>query len=356
MNSNRLDMLRARMGAAAVDGFFSVFPGDCRYLSGFTGDTGAVVVTRTEAFFLCDGRFTEQAHAEVTGFEIREVRGNLLVRLGELLEDRACQDAAFDPTTLTVAQQTDVRQAFTGTMIPNADLMSSLRMVKSAEEVELIRAASNIAEGALEDVVAGLRPGMTEQEVAARLEFEFRMRGASGPSFDTIVLFGPRSSLPHGQPGPTPLHSGDIVLIDLGCRRKGYCSDLTRTFAYDTIPDSWFDEIYAVVLKAQEAALDAVRPGARCAELDAIARTVIADAGYAKQFGHGLGHGVGIEIHEAPRVNSESDTELAPGMVITIEPGIYLAGRGGVRIEDLVVVTNDGCNVLTNSSKQLRIL
>lgn len=352
----RLGALRQQMKESGADCFFSVHAPDSRYFCGFMGDTSGLVVTESDAFFLCDARFTEQAHAEVAAFEVREVRGNFMRRLGELLTELDPGVAAYDPAHLTVAQQMDVQHAYQGELIPAAALASSLRLTKISEEIAAIRKASNIAEAALEATLAGLHAGITELELAARLEYEFKTRGASGPSFDTIVLFGSRASLPHGQPTDTPLQSGDTVLIDLGCRYAGYCSDLTRTYAYDTMPDRWFEEIYGIVLDAQQAALNAVHPGVRCSDLDAMARTVIADAGYGAHFGHGLGHGVGLEIHEAPRINSESDTLLAEGMVITIEPGIYLPGRGGVRIEDLVVVTNDGCDILTRSSKQLKVL
>jgi len=188
------------------------------------------------------------------------------------------------------------------------------------------------------------------------MEYEFKRRGAQGASFDTIALFGQKSSLPHGRPTDKPLERGDVVLIDFGCRKNGYCSDLTRTYVYGTIPGAWFEEVYDLTLTAQKLALEAVRPGMSCRELDAVARDLITEAGHGKHFGHGLGHGVGLEIHEAPRLNPESATVLEAGMVITIEPGVYLPGKGGIRIEDLVLVTKDGGELLSGSPKELRIL
>ena len=183
-----------------------------------------------------------------------------------------------------------------------------------------------------------------------------KKRGATGPSFDTIVLFGANSSLPHGVPGDALLKQGDIVLIDMGARLNGYCSDLTRTYVFGSIPGEWFEEIYALNLHAQRSALKAVRPGVTGREVEAVAREIMREGGLGDRFGHGLGHGVGIEVHEEPRLNTRSDSVLKAGMVVTVEPGIYLPGQGGVRIEDLVLVTESGCEVLTKLPKDLQVI
>jgi Xaa-Pro aminopeptidase len=222
--------------------------------------------------------------------------------------------------------------------------------------VDLIENASDLAEAALAEVVAGLKAGISEAEVAAELEYQFKKRGASEPSFHTIILFGERSSLPHGEPSNARLKPGDIVLIDMGCRYAGYCSDLTRTFVYDRMPAAWFTDIYQVTAAAQKAALAALHPGMPAHEVDAVARKIIADAGFGDNFGHGLGHGVGIEIHERPRLNSESDIVLREGMVVTIEPGIYLPNRGGVRIEDMAVLTGTGHRLISKYTRELKVL
>ncbi len=354
--SERIGKLRAGLAAAGVEAFFSVAPSDNAYLSGFHGSTSAVLVTAQEAFFFCDFRYTEQATAQVSGMQVEEVAGGLELRVGQCLQTLGVASCGFDPTRLTVQQWDKVRGVYSGELVTLDTLMPQLRWIKSPEEVASIRKASNVAEAALAEVVADLAPGQTECEVAARLEYEFRLRGASGVSFDAIVLFGARSSLPHGAPGDTPLREGDIVLIDCGCVVGGYCSDLTRTYVYGRMPGAWFQEIYQVTMSAQEAALVAVRPGAVASAVDKVARDQIDTAGYGSFFGHGLGHGVGLEVHEAPRLNKLSDTVLQPGMVVTVEPGIYLPARGGVRIEDLVVVTTDGCEVLTATGKALEVL
>lgn len=352
----RLKALRARLSEAGCDAFLSFAPPTNQYLAGFTGTTSVIIVTPLEAQFLCDFRYTEQAAVEVQGYAIEEMSGNLQMRAAERLGALGVATVAIEPGYMTISELNAIKSSFWGALKPVPDVISALRVVKSPDEIARIRAAGELAEGVLSDLVESLAPGVTERELAAQFEYEFKARGARGPSFDTIALFGARSSLPHGQPGERALQSGDIVLVDFGCRRDGYCSDLTRTYAFGTIPGAWFEEIYELTLTAQRMALEAVRPGLACKDLDAVARSLIADAGHGKHFGHGLGHGVGIEIHEGPRLNPESQAVLEPGMIVTIEPGIYLPGRGGVRIEDLVVVTKDGCENLSAAPKELRIL
>ena len=352
----RIQSVRERLAEAGCDAFVSFAPATNQWLSGFRGSTSAIIVTKDEALFLIDFRYTEQAATQVSGFTLQEVPGNIQVRAGERLAALGVGSAAFEPGYMTVAELDYVKSAYSGKLKPVPDVIGPLRMVKSKEEVETIRAAGSLAEGVLADLIQDLSPGITERELAAKFEYEFKARGASGASFDTIALFGARGSLPHGQPGDKRLERGDIVLLDFGCKFNGYCSDLTRTFAFGTIPGAWFEEIYHLTLTAQRRALEALGPGKPCREVDAVARDIITQGGHGKHFGHGLGHGVGIEIHESPRLNPESAAVLAPGMVVTVEPGIYLPGQGGVRIEDLVVITADGYENLSKAPKELRIL
>ena len=315
-----------------------------------------MIVTEDSAFFLADSRYIEQADTEVRGYGISEIKGDLLRRGGERLRDHGAKKVLYDPTGLTVDELNRLECSFEGELVGDTAFLPKMRQVKSPDEIACIRTASELAEGVLANVVAQIEEGQTEREIAARIEYEFKKRGASGSSFDTIALFGPRAALPHGIPGEKALEKGDIVLIDMGCRHSGYCSDLTRTYAFGTIPDAQFEEIYALVLAAQLNALQAVRPGAKGRDVDAAARDVITQGGHGDHFRHSVGHGVGIEIHEAPRVSHDSNTELVPGMVITVEPGVYIPKVWGIRIEDLVVVTEGGCDILTTSSKELRIL
>jgi len=354
--ASRIERLRAGLEHTDCDGYFTLARAESEYLTGFRGTTSVVLVTQKEAHFLCDFRYTEQAELQVRDLEIHEVDGAMETRAGEWLGRLGVTNAGFDSTVLTVHQHHHIGTAFEGTLTPLPDLVRGMRMVKEVEEVAKLRAASALAESVLTDLLPGFTAGVTEEEMAARFAYELRKRGAQGESFDMIALFGARSSLPHGMPGPKALESGDIVLLDFGCVLESYCSDLTRTFAYGTLPGAWFQEIYEVTQRAQEAALEAIRPGAACRDVDGVARGIISEAGYGQYFGHGLGHGVGLEVHEAPRLNKLSSAVLEPGMIVTVEPGIYLPEKGGVRIEDLVVVTEDGCERLTTTPKDLRIL
>lgn len=359
MSIDRIQSLRKKIEALGCDSFFSVSPPTNQYLSGmltaFYEISSVIVVTQEEAHFLCDFRYTEQANEEVTGFTITEINGDQLVRGAEKLNDLGAKQTLFDPNGITFAEHERWAKALSGDTTSHATIADELRLVKSREEITLIRKASELAEGVLTDIVPQLKTGAIEKEIAAQFEFEFKKRGATAASFDTIALFGAKSSLPHGEPAQKKLTPGDIMLFDFGCRLDGYCSDMTRTYVFEKSPGDWFDEIYNVTLEAQLAALDAVKPGAIGQDVDGIARTIISNAGYGDYFGHGLGHGVGIEIHENPRLNKESKTVLEPGMIVTVEPGIYLPGKGGVRIEDLLVVTENGCDILTKETKNLTV-
>jgi len=349
----RLEILQDKLARAGCDGFFSLYPATNQYLTGFRGSTSAVIVTERDQFFFCDARYTEQVRSEVTGFTVEEMSGDLCVRVAERLQFVSCGAAAFEPDQLSVSALRKMEKNFTGLLKECPGLVSDMRCVKNEEEVEIIEQAQRIAESALENVLDDLEEGISERELAAKLEYQMKAQGGDGASFDTIVLFGARSSLPHGKPSDARLHEGDIVLIDFGCRYSGYCSDLTRTFVFDSIPDDWFVGVYQTVSGAQHAALETAKAGLTCRELDAVAREHIRAAGYGEFFGHGLGHGLGIEIHEAPRLNALSETVLEPGMVVTIEPGIYVPGKGGVRIEDVIEVTSDGCRILTHAPKPM---
>lgn len=353
---SRLDALRAELQSHGCDAFVSFFSPANEYLTGFRGSTSAVLITATEAVFLCDFRYTEQAGEQVRGFVVEEVAGGVEAAAGERLKGLGVGRIAVEPSTLSLDQSMTVERTAGTAVVPVKGLGTTARMVKSEEEKAKLRASSALAEAALESVLPLLKEGITEAEFVAHLEFEFKKRGALGSSFSPIALFGSRSSLPHGVPGKKRLEFGDIVLLDLGCILESYCSDLTRTFVFGTIPGNWFEEIYKITLTAQLAALGAIRPGVSCRDADAVARGIISEAGYGKYFGHGLGHGVGLEIHEAPRLNQHSDTILQPGMAVTVEPGIYIPGQGGVRIEDLVLVTETGCEILTKLPKDLKVL
>lgn len=356
MSQERLTELRKRLAARGHDAYVSLAQPNNFYLTGFRGSTSGVVVSADEAWFLCDFRYYEQAAAQVSDYEVDRVTGSLSARTGERLKTLGAIHAAFEPVYMTVAQAEAIQKTFGAPLEPDNELVATMRQVKSPREIQKVRDALKLAEGVLGDLTGTLSAGISERELAAHIEYELKKRGASGASFDTIVLFGSRTSLPHGEPGDARLQHGDVVLLDFGCRLDGYCSDLTRTYAFSTIPDTWFTKIYEIVLAAQRRALEAARPGITARELDAAARTILTEGGFGEYFGHGLGHGVGIEIHELPRLGTESDTILESGMVVTVEPGIYLPGRGGVRIEDVIAITDEGCEVLSSAPKELKVL
>ncbi|MDP2871722.1 MAG: Xaa-Pro peptidase family protein [Bacillota bacterium] len=338
-----------------VEGLVVTRPENRFYLTGFTGSSGYVLVSLQHALLLTDFRYTEQAAQQAPAFEV--------VRHGspwfETLAERACAlgltHLGFEADHLSVADLQAMQAAVPGVRLtPLCGVVEQLRLVKEPAEIEIIARAAACSEGALRKVLESgvLRPGVREFEVAAELEHHMRQGGASRPAFDTIVASGPRSSLPHGRASDRRLAAGDFVTMDFGALVDGYCSDITRTVVIGRASPEQ-RRLYDLVLRAQLAGLGAVAPGAGGRAADEAARAIIRDAGHGDHFGHGLGHGVGIAIHEGPRLSPLSDSILQPGMVTSVEPGVYLPGWGGVRIEDLVAVTGDGCRVLTDSTKEL---
>ena len=323
-----------------------------RWLSGFTGTNGACLVTAEERVFLTDFRYTEQAAEQVgDGFEIVRAGRDLL---GDLASRLPRGRAGFDESQVTVkAHARLVEKAAEGTELVEAGgLVDELREVKDDGELKRIAAASELATAAFERMVERGLAGRTERAVALELEQEMRTAGAQDPSFPSIVAAGPQGALPHAEPRDAVIPAGVLVTIDWGARLDGYCSDCTRTLASGPVGERQ-REVYELVLRAQEEALAAVAPGAGCAAVDAVAREIIAAGGYGDRFGHGLGHGVGLEVHEGPRLTKGAEGTLVANSVVTVEPGIYLPGELGVRIEDLVVVADDGPRVLTGFTKAL---
>jgi Xaa-Pro aminopeptidase len=321
-----------------------------RYLTGFTGTNGACVVTRDDRVFITDFRYVERAEAEVRGYE--RVRGerDLLADAAALLRGRA----GFDDVHTSVRTHGKLAESIGEgvELVAAGGLVEDLREVKDEGEVAAMREAAGLADGVYQYIVERGLAGRTELAVARDAEREMRERGAEDPSFPTIVAAGPNGALPHHDPRDVEIPRDTLVVIDMGARVDGYCSDCTRTFATGALSDEAVG-VYELVRRAQEEARVAVRAGAGCREVDAVARDVIEAAGHGERFGHGLGHGVGLEIHEGPRLAKTAEGELRAGAAVTVEPGVYLPGAFGVRIEDLVVVTDDGCDVLTGFPKDL---
>ncbi|MCL4233177.1 MAG: aminopeptidase P family protein [Deltaproteobacteria bacterium] len=324
-----------------------------RYLSGFTGTEGALVVSRDRALFLTDSRYATQIIDEAPTFGHRIAPAkipNIAAALAELKATRV----GYEDEILPVARAIALRDATPGVdWIGLGSRLDALRLRKEPGEIDAMRRASRIAEIGLDRALAVLRPGVTERHVALALEFAMREAGASGTSFDTIVASGPRGALPHGVASDRAIERGEMVTIDFGCVADGYCSDQTVTVGVGPV-NGRMKQVYDVVLDAQLRAIDALRPGVSLRAVDALARGAIADAGYGEYFSHGLGHGVGMEIHENPRVSGSSDAVAEEGHVVTIEPGIYIPGEFGVRIEDTLVVTKSGCDRITSVDKSWR--
>ena len=325
-----------------------------RYLTGYTGSNGAALIGPETRVFFTDFRYQEQSAVEVDpSFQRRIEKLDLLEGLAAVLPAGELR-LAFEDGVMTVRSNARLRDLLDErvALVAAGDPVERLRAVKEPSELEKIRAASELADEAIREIMEQGLAGRTEREVAQALEDGMRRRGAQGVSFDSIVAAGPNGALPHATPRDVTIDTGELVVIDWGAELDGYCSDCTRTFATGEIAD---DEkvTYDVVLEAQLAGLEAVRPGVAGREADSAARTVIDAAGHGDHFGHGLGHGVGIEVHEAPRLSQRSDSTIEQGNVVTVEPGIYVPGAFGVRIEDLVYVTSDGPEILTSVPKEL---
>ncbi len=325
-----------------------------RYLTGFTGSNGAVLIGPQIRLFLTDFRYGEQAAGEVdASFDRHVVTGKLFGELGSLLPGGELR-LGFEDEQMTVSAHAALREALDERveLVAAGTPVEALRAVKDADEIARIRAAAELADAALREIMEQGLVGRTEAEVALAIEDAMRHRGASGLSFDTIVAAGAHGARPHATPRDVPIAGGELVVIDWGAMLDGYCSDCTRTLATGEIPES-AQVIYDLVLQAQLAGLEAIRPGAACRDADASARAIIEGAGHGDEFGHSLGHGVGLEVHEAPSVSQRSDEVLQTGQVVSCEPGVYVPGEVGVRIEDLCVVTESGCERLTHIPKEL---
>lgn len=350
-------MLRERLEAADLDALIVLDLPDIRYLSGFTGSAGLLVVPADGGdTFLTDFRYRTQVAQELdSAIDVRIENEPLLEVCRALLAERGASRVAFEREQLSYRAWSEWSEKGPPDLVPVEEWVEELRTIKSAPEIAAIRSACRIADQVFEDLLEQVRPGITERALAARLDLELASRGAEGPSFETIVAFGERSALPHARPGPRELRRGDVVLLDFGAVADGYVSDMTRTVACGE-PPAAMREIYALVLEAQAAAIGGIRAGMTGPEADALARDVIDAGGHGAAFGHSLGHGIGIEVHERPRLGRKSKDRLAPGNTVTIEPGIYLEGVGGVRIEDDALVGEDGVEVLTAAPKERLIV
>ncbi len=338
-----------------TEGMLVTTPENVRYLSGFAGTEGTLLLTRREGFFFTDGRYTTQAHEQVRDFTVITFREKWK-EIGKTVKKIPIRSLGFEARNLTVAMLADLEKQIAPVVLkPHSDSLDQLRMVKDASEIALLKKTAGIASKSLQEVIPLLRPGVGEREIAAELEYRIKRNGGDGAAFQCIVASGYRAALPHGVASCKKIEPGDMVIIDYSAVYGGYASDETCTFIAGW-PTPKQKKIYSIVREAHDRAIAAVRPGASVKKIDAAARSFIECRGYKKYFNHGTGHGIGLAVHEPPRISFLSDGAVCEGMVFTIEPGIYLPGWGGVRIEDTVVVTAEGCEIITPTNKDLTVI
>lgn len=344
---SRIEKVRGLLGEEGIDGLLVTDPLNLRYLSGFSGTNGTILLTQEKTLFITDFRYLEQARLELTcEFEIIKEGNSLVDTLKSLLV--GVKHLGVEGESLTINHFKELKEGLEVDILSTSGLVSSLRKIKEEEEISKIRQAIDIAHSAGEEILGLLKSGLSELEVAAELEYRMRKGGTEGFGFSSIVASGPRSALPHGQASAKRIKEGDFVILDWGAIFEGYHCDLTRTVVIGT-PNNEQRRIYKAVFDAQELGIDLVKPGLKASELDQRVREFIVELGFGEFFGHNLGHGVGLDVHEAPTISKKNDDPLRPGMIFTIEPGIYIPAMGGVRIEDMVLVTDDGCEVLTRN-------
>ena len=356
---NHFAKIAEKLSAYELDGMLLTCEANRFYASGFhsTGTDGVALVTREGNFYFTDSRYIEAAHNKVQDAEIAmtDAAHPYVDLINAAMEKTHVQKLGFEDAYMTVADYRHYSEKLHCQLVPATELLISLRQSKDEEEIQRMIAAQRIAEAALDQIVKEIKPGVTEKEIAARLQYLMLHYGAENMSFDPIVVSGPNGSLPHGVPSEKTIQAGEFVTMDFGCIKNGYCSDMTRTVAVGSVTDE-MKTVYETVLKAQLAGIAKARAGVTGRDIDAAARKVIEDAGYGKYFGHSFGHSLGVEIHEAPNAAPMNDQPMPCGAVISAEPGIYLPGKLGVRIEDVIILGEDGCEDITLAPKELIIL
>ena len=356
---NHFAKIAEKLSAYELDGMLLTCEANRFYASGFhsSGTDGVAIVTRNRSYYFTDSRYTEAAARYVQGAEIRQTDREhpYSALINEVIEKEHITRMGYEDEYMTAADFHRFSEKLHCELVPATELLWTLRAVKDQAELDCMIQAQRIAEKALADILGEIRPGVTEKEIAALLLYKMLHYGAEDKSFDPIVVSGPNGSLPHGVPSEKPIQAGEFVTMDFGCKFGGYCSDMTRTVAVGHVTEE-METVYNTVLKAQLAGIAAAKADVTGAAVDGAARQVIADAGYGPYFGHSFGHSVGVEIHENPNATPSNSKPLPAGVVISAEPGIYLPGKLGVRIEDVIVITEQGCQDITLAPKELLIL
>jgi Xaa-Pro aminopeptidase len=351
----RIEKIISSLNERGLDGILITSPFNRRYASNFTGTAGSVLISQKKSVFITDFRYVEQAEKQCKGYEIVQQKKSMKEEIANQVEKLGIKKLGFEQDYVTFAQYKEFESAFETELIPVSGIIEKLRLIKSESEIKILKEAARIADAAFEHIITFIQPGITELEVSNELEFFMRKEGATSSSFDTIVASGHRSALPHGVATDKILEKGDLVTLDFGAYYQGYVSDITRTIAVGE-PNEKLKEIYDIVYEAQKRGVASIKPGMSGKEADALTRDYITEKGYGEYFGHSTGHGIGLEVHEGPNLSLKSDIVLEPGMVVTVEPGIYIPGLGGVRIEDDTLITSKGNETLTHSTKELIIL
>ena len=352
----RINKLKEKLKEKDIEAFLVTKKENVRYLSQFTGTAGKLLITQNDSVFITDFRYLDQAEKQTDGCVIEEINSNFINGFSELLKRKNIKNLSFESQDLNFKMYQKLKNKLDlDSLNPVESVVENLRMIKDQAEIAKIKKAVEIADRGFQFLLDFIEVGKTEKEIALELEFFMKRNGGEANAFDFIVASGKRGSLPHGVASDKKVEKGDLVTIDFGTVYQGYHSDITRTVAVGE-PQQKLKDIYELVLRAQKKVIAEIRADMSCVEADKIARDLISEAGYKKNFGHGLGHGIGLEIHEAPRVSYSSEDELKAGMVVTDEPGIYISGLGGVRIEDDLLITETGCEVLNTAPKELIIL
>ncbi|KGX88851.1 M24 family metallopeptidase [Pontibacillus litoralis] len=344
--------IREMMKEQEMDGFLITSSKNRRYITNFTGTAGVVLITMEEAIFITDFRYMKQAADEVKGFTIIQHHGPIHEEIATQVNRCGVHQLGFEKAHMTYAQYEAYQKVVDVSLVPTGNMIEKLRLIKNEDEIKILKEAAQIADAAFEHILTYIKPGVKEIDVANELEFFMRQQGATSSSFDIIVASGYRSALPHGVASDKVIQSGELVTLDFGALYKGYCSDITRTVAVGEISES-LREIYDTVLEAQLRGLQGLKAGITAKEADDLTRDYITEKGYGDYFGHSTGHGIGLDVHEGPGLSFRSQETLKPGMVVTVEPGIYVPEIGGCRIEDDTVITESGNERLSTSTKKL---
>ncbi len=353
----KLDRVRERLEQTGVDGILITNAQNRRYLTGFTGSAGIVVITKTVANLYVDFRYVEQAHSQVKDFAVIELSRETTIfeEVAKMTNRLGMASLGFEEGNVTYQLYTKYRNHLSVEMVPLTGVVEKLRMIKTDEEIRHIKSAADISDQAFTHILDYIRPGITEIDIANELEFSMRKLGAASSAYDIIIASGLRSALPHGVASTKVVEKGDMVTLDFGAYYEGYRSDMTRTITVGE-PKPELREIYTIVFDALSNALAGIKPGMTGQRADAFTRDFITEKGYGEQYGHGSGHGIGLDIHEEPFMSPKCEVLLEPGMIVTVEPGIYIPDLGGVRIEDDILITEEGNETITKSRKELIVL